>query len=399
MVSIYLIFSFIFYYYFGIDRLYISFLGYFLAIFFVLIKTIKKPIPFVTKLGLISFSLFLLTLVNSGFDIFTVLFSYRLYFGPLLLLMFFIYFPKIISRQFLLFLSLILSFLTILERTLLSINPDIVVSNFPQYVYQDSLGEMFEFTFNTFYTTSFFSGVLSFGGSRSITGVCLLSLFILMVIIRAPLFYRLITIFASLIAGSATSAFIFFVISTIYFSKKSLLALYLSINFNKLKIKRLFIVIGFLIFLFLALNNLTDNYKGFVNFKFRYLFMILNLKIDIFRDYLANVNFLGLLFGGAIELQPSAEQIKGLGALHGDFILIDMLARTGLASILVYSYLLLKIKVNYCKYPLLIMLIGSIHYPILFSGPGQLIFAIIASAGLLEINLKQSNLNKLNFSD
>ena len=399
MVSIYLIFSFVFYYYFGIDRLYLSFLGYFLAIFFVLIKTIKKPIPFVTKLGLISFSLFLLTLINSGFDIFTVLFSYRLYFGPLLLLMFFIYFPKIISRQFLLFLSLILSLLTILERTLLSINPDIVVSNFPQYVYQDSLSEMFEFTFNTFYTTSFLSGVLSFGGSRSITGVCLLSLFILMVIIRAPLFYRLITIFASLIAGSATSAFIFFVISTIYFLKKSLLALYLSINFNKLKINRLLIVIGFLIFLFLALNNLTDNYKGFVNFKFRYFFMILNLKIDIFRDYLANVNFLGLLFGGAIELQPSAEQIKGLGALHGDFILIDMLARTGLASILVYSYLLLKIKVNYCRYPLLIMLIGSIHYPVLFSGPGQLIFAIIASAGLLEINLKQSNLNKLNFSD
>ncbi len=390
MASVYIIFSFIFYYYFGFYRLFISFFGYFLAIIFVSIKFIKKPIPLVIQLGSICFLCFILTFINSGFDFFSVLFSYRLYLGPLLLLSFFLYFPKIISRQFFLSLALLLSFLTLLERVLLTINSDIVVFNFPQYIYSDKLSTMFEFTYNPFYTTSFFSGVLSFGGSRSITGVCLLALFVLLVLIKAPLFHRLITIFSSLIAGSATSAFIFFVIFSTYLFKETLVAFYDATTFSKIKIYRLFVVIGFSVFIVLASYNLIDKYKGFVNFKFDYLLMVINFKLDIIRDYLSSSSFFGFLFGGEIQLKESAENIKGLGAFHGDFILIDMLARTGLLSILFYAYLILKIRLNYARYPLALMLLGSIHYPILFSGPGQLIFATIASAGLLEIDLKKS---------
>ncbi len=392
IVSFYVIFSFIFYYYFGFARLYISLAGYLLSFFCVLIKlnSNTKINYVIINLSIISSICILFTFANSNFNFLSVIYSYRLYFGCFILIAFFTTFQNIISRQLFLYLSTFLSSITLLERFFFLINPSLVL-NLPHYLYADKHNDVFEFTARTYYQTNLFAGTLSFGASRSVTGVCLLALFIMLVYMKASLPYKCITLTATLIAGSATSAFLLFVIFIIYFFKNISSTLYNSFVRYKIKLFQLILITLLSIMFILAIYNLTDSFKGLGNFKISYFLLIIQIKLDIIRMYLSNLSFLGFFFGGDIQLQQSSENLSGLGAFQGDFILIDMLARTGLLSILLYIYIISKVTINYYKYPLIIILVGSIHYPILFSGPGQVLFALISSGGLNNIKLLKTD--------
>ena len=63
----------------------------------------------------------------------------------------------------------------------------------------------------------------------------------------------------------------------------------------------------------------------------------------------------------------------------GDFAILDFLLGVGLLMGIIYSFLFLT---NFQIFiPLIILLVGSFHYPVLFSMPGQILFAYYLACG------------------
>jgi hypothetical protein len=119
-------------------------------------------------------------------------------------------------------------------------------------------------------------------------------------------------------------------------------------------------MIGFLVLTLIVI--LSNDWR----ISYDYIETIYFLKINQIIDSVAYISFMGV---------DDFEKIE----FYGDFALYDMMLGVG---IIIFSlYLLLVATVtNKALWPVLILIIGSFHYQVVFSMPGQILFAYYLAA-------------------
>lgn len=124
-------------------------------------------------------------------------------------------------------------------------------------------------------------------------------------------------------------------------------------------------------------------------FSIGYIEAVYDIKVDEINNNIEYVlsSKLSYLFGTSY-VQSENAQVKGYGNLVGDFSYLDFYLRNGIVGVIIFSlfsYFNLN-KYNFAM--VLILIIGTFHYHVIFSFPGQIFFAYF-----LSLNKKDKNLN------
>jgi len=194
-----------------------------------------------------------------------------------------------------------------------------------------------------------FTGAHTFGGNRTVAGVLLLSLHLFA--IKNNFKHQFIS-FIAFICTFSTTAFLLYL-------------LYLLIRLPK--ILSLFLIL--LIFFILTFLN-----EVYYRFSYEYIsFIFLEYKlnqINLAIELLSN-DSINLLFGN-IHPKTNSLVINNFGLNFGDFLLLDYTVLYGIFGILflILFYFNKINKVN--NVALIIIFLGTIHYHVLFSFPGQI---------------------------
>ncbi len=331
----------IFYYYFGEYRIYavISYIG---AILFFLKHIFSKKI--INKLQLYIFSSLILLIIISLFTfshLIPALFSLRLYFGFLVLTLLYgiIKIPDINK------ITIFLSLWTLVEYLLIRIFPELI-HILPNY----------DGTFSLSQTTQILGGVHSFGGNRTVTAVILLALFSYLEGIQRNRKLRYLPLIACILTASGTAY--------------ALLFLYLIIKF----ITRVFPLVTILLVFGIVLFSQYGDIYLISKFNSEYLIYLWSFKSDQVVDYFSKVGgFCEILFGmGSNAFLTLSGEIENYGSSYGDFIFLDFVARYGLLGVLLVIFAISCAK-NSARTSLCLILLGSFHYGVIFSAPGQVI--------------------------
>ena len=314
----------------------LSYISYPLAIFFTVFRF--NRLDWILSLSLVA--LFFKSILEFGIINAFLLFGFH--WG------FFIYylFFKTYNKQFnskIIF--SILSILTIVEGIL--VNTIIDAKELPNYP-DDGSYSHFSLIFQRAY---------SFGGNASVTGVLIISLLFLI-----P-FSKWRTILASFaIFFSASGSGILSIFSYLLYNFK---------KFNKLSAFIFFIILSLVISYIINTYDLTILSK----ISQTYILKLLTIKWQSIIDSISQINLQLILFGSQNMIDAG-----------GDFALLGFFKSNGILGLII---LLTIIACNINRFNYLsisVMMIFSLHYYIIFSGPGQVIFAY-----LLTIN--QENLS------
>ena len=138
-------------------------------------------------------------------------------------------------------------------------------------------------------------------------------------------------------------------------------------------------------------------FKWYFNILFIFLFSIFiysGIFVKISFDYIQGI-YLYKIFQITNEFSPSAliwgtNSKDALRQLGGDFSFLSFLEYNGLIGLLIFVLIVVFSTVNRTKKPLFILILCSLHYGVIFSMPGQLIFAYFLSIN----NSKDINLVK-----
>jgi hypothetical protein len=211
-----------------------------------------------------------------------------------------------------------------------------------------------------------------------VTAVILLSGFAFTIKKSMPWIDKAIILLASILCFSGTAMMLTVVYAGIVgfqyiISKRGFFGKFLAII--------LFIILALLV-LDLFFRDISE-YQLIDRFSSDYLIFILNYKLIQINELTYNINYFNFLFGfGDLLLFSESEEIAGYGSRFGDFLMLDFFGRYGfLGLISLLTILLLLIKKS-SAVAMLILLIGSFHYHVIFSGPGQIIAALILVNGL-----------------
>jgi len=252
-----------------------------------------------------------------------------------------------ISKTFFYFLV----FLTLLDAFLINFIFDASI------IHKDSLIHVHKFF-------GFYQRTPSFAGSSSVTSVCLISFLAILEVKKYKIlwFDLLLLIFTVMILINTSGAIIlclYFFLRTVYF---------------KVNIFELLFIFIFLLFIFLLFSFVKITV--FEKFSYDYILYIIQYKMNAFimlREKLSTIEF---LFG--------SDKYVGF---TDDFLFssIDSVGVFGLFffTIIVLNHIKFK---NYYLFPLLTVLIGSLHYQTIFTPPGMLIFCYILSEFLKSEN-------------
>ncbi len=281
-----------------------------------------------------------------------LIYAFRLNFGFILFIVAFqsVRTPKVES------IALILALLTIVEFLIITIFP-FFIELLPNY--NNILAE----TFSTV-------GVHSFGGNRTVTGVLLLSIYIYLEQIQEKSIVKQITLLASMLCGSGTA----YALLLVYIGFK---------GFNKIKYLIAFFGCAVL-FLIFEYNKLILLEK----FNIDYIKFLLDYKFDQIKDLNSRMQVESYFFGiGNQAFGNPSLAVDEYGSLYGDFLLLDFMARYGILGIISLLYFIFCFTNKISFIPILIIALGTLHYHVLFSTPGQVIVAVLIVDSIKRVNL------------
>lgn len=281
--------------------------------------------------------------------------SIRLFYGFLLFFFFLYYIDLPKPKPLIIFLSV----LTILEYLFLKIYPDIIFQ-LPNYDQGKS--------FYVSHASSWLGGVHSFGGSRTVSGVLLLALHIYSKQIlkcKKTEFLSLIAMFVC-VSGTAYGLYFLFLLSTFYQ------------RFVRLKPSAILGLVAIMVLLGVFFYT-GDKKYFFQQFSFRYFYFVFSLKFSQILELLEIGN---LWFGNGSFLANADSDISGYDVMFGDFILLELIRRHGLLGLGVLLFALFGLAKKQVRFPIFIILLGTLHYHVIFSGPGQFLTAWLLSLGL-----------------
>jgi hypothetical protein len=119
---------------------------------------------------------------------------------------------------------------------------------------------------------------------------------------------------------------------------------------------------------------MTNDIGAFSKFGITYFDYLIDYKYEQFQDVMKETNKIQLIFG---------QTFMNKTIRTGDFQALDFLAFNGLFG----AGMLILVVARYInqtnRLPLLCVLIGSFHYQVVFSLPGQILFAWLLTVGTL----------------
>jgi hypothetical protein len=217
-------------------------------------------------------------------------------------------------------------------------------------------------------------GVHSFGGNRTVSGVLLLSLYIYLDKIENGKNTKYLVLAASILCGSGTA----YGLLLFYFFAKGVF-------------KLRYLATGIILTYILIFSD-YDNGLTLEKFNYQYILFLFNYKNEQILDYQDRSSFLSILLGlGDVAFGNPDTLFSGYGSLYGDFIILDFLSRFGILGAGCLGYFLFIHTNNYSRMPILIILLGTFHYHVLFSSPGQIIAVLI----IIEASMKNKIKYKL----
>jgi hypothetical protein len=269
----------------------------------------------------------------------------------------------------------LLSIATIAEKLLIVVMPSLI------YILPNYDGGI---TFSEDGARDVFGGVHSFGGNRSVSGVLLLSGFVYCRDIVMSLFKKSIILFGSLICMSGTAL----ILAAIY-----LIFLFVSKmrrnQFIILKVVWLNLIAAFLAVMLWLFSGSDYESAKFDRFSLYYVNFIADYKLEQIQDYLDVVDMKGFFFGmGVSSFLNTSDEISNYGGRYGDFIALDSFSRYGLLGAGFFLILITTLTSRAIRISVLVILVGTFHYHVLFAGPGQLLTALLLADGL---NRKSKN--------
>jgi hypothetical protein len=292
--------------------------------------------------------------------------SLRLYFGYIFLLPLISYWKKSHFEKLMIFLLITV----FIEKLTIIILPNLIFS-LPNYSLNAGI------TFGTNQAASLIGGLHSFGGNRTVSSVLLLAVGLYFQNIKiknskVPIFFY----FASVLCWSGTGLLLM-VFSCIALNLKKLR----TASFTSIMIILIISSIAWPIIWTIFFSEQGSTF--FIHrFSFTYLEYIYHYKIDQINAWLGDTTLITLLFGATSPGEGNT--VFSPSAFFGDFILLDYLARHGILGVMFPIIFLYRVKRTKTFMPLAVVLIGSMHYHILFSMPGQLIFGYFYLMGLKE---------------
>jgi hypothetical protein len=341
----------LFYYYFGEQRIY-TVVIYLLAIIVFLngIRTTCRINKIQLHVIIALAVLIPISLFTFG-SLFASLLALRLNFGMFILIL---GFSKIRIPNINL-ITVFLSAWTLGEFLLIRLIPELI------YILPNYDG-----SFSITQTAQILGGVHSFGGNRSVTATILLALFIFLESVQPQRKLRYLPLIACFMAASGTAYILFFV--------------YLSIKYAAriIPIIMIILTLGLILFFKDGDDFLIDKFNS------EYLTFLWGYKYEQIVDYWSKIiNFNDLLFGmGSGSFDSLSEEIGQYGSSYGDFIFLDFIARFGLVGVLLLSIIIIKFTKNNVILPIWCLVVGTLHYHVLFSSPGQVICAYLLIAGM-----------------
>lgn len=267
------------------------------------------------------------------------LYQFRYYWGFILYYLIFKNDIKINIKKLLLTLAII----TIIEA--IFINTFISATILPNY--PNSEGE----SFGHFSGTGDYQKPYSFGGNPSVTGICLLTM---LAITNNGFIVTLISTIAILATYSTTAYLALIFYSTIQYNIKYALLLLIGLFFT-------------------AMSSISNRIS------IEYIHKIIENKfMNIFVFFDSENLFLG-----------SNKYID----YGGDFSLLSFCNSYGLIGFLIFLSLIIINTNKRNLYPLLILFIGTLHYGVIFSLPGQILFSYVLNMKKIKLNLENRVLN------
>jgi hypothetical protein len=274
-------------------------------------------------------------------DPLVALLYFRLYWGFVFFYFLYRRFPELPLER----LTLVLSWLTIVEYLAIRIVPGLWLS-LPNY----------DLTFRgQIQGWGILGGVHSFGGNRTVSGVLLLALFAYLEGAARSRSWRFLPLIASVMCASGTALL--------------LTLLYALWRFRSPVVWVAVLAVGY------ALLFVVGDAMSFSKLSAPYLEFIWTYKAAQVQDALRVIGtgWVTTLFGTA-AVGSESESVRGFGMFFGDFAFLDFVVRFGVLGIAMMVLLLTRKVRGLSTAPILIIIAGSFHYPVLFALPGQLLF-------------------------
>ncbi len=261
----------------------------------------------------------------------------RLYWG---LFLFFFYFqrkPDLQVRRF----AVGLALLTFVEFVLIRAIPGLweVLPNY------DS-------TFNGALTWGILGGVHGFGGNRTVTSVLLVSLFAYLEKTDPDRRFRWLPLFASFLCFSGTGMLI-------------------AIAYLFLRFRRWYITAPLVA---LTIVALLFGDEIFPRLTFTYIELMVNFKWGQIQEaaQILGADWYSVLFGSS-AVGTSNEQVESFGLFFGDFLFLDFTTRFGLVGLGAMLTFIVSRTHAGNRAAVAMIVIGSLHYHVMFSLPGQML--------------------------
>ena len=340
LFSLFLLMPF-FYYYFGFARVIFIYvyLAAIICLFYHLSSKVSKQVFWVGTL--ITFTCLLTYFSFESLS--SYFFSIRLYFGTFLLAVI-LYFcrydlPKLFGFLSIFFLS---------EKLLIVLYPESIFI-LPNY---DS-----GWTFSIDNAADLLGGGYSFGGTRTVTGGILLAGYTFLIHTKEKRFRKLV-LAAALLTSSMTVVLLFLLYLLISGVLKS----------NKLYSLFIFFPLSLLLIFQVSLKN--------ARFSLQYVEFIYKNKLNQIEIALSKMDLHEFILGSGDKLFGSASrEASGNGAVVGDFIFLDFFIRFGAVGVIAFFLCSALLARRETWVPILIMMAASLHYHVIFSFPGQIVYA------------------------
>jgi hypothetical protein len=327
-----------------------SLIGMFFAFLVIIFSIEKIRLDAMQVLSIVVVFLYITFVLFLANDQAIVLQNIRYWFGVLLYIFFFITRPdaRLVSFAFVQFLSA-----TILIESLL-INT--VVSSTLLHSESNEIGILF---------MDWYERPLSFAGNPGTSGIALLVLFFMVekLLKIKPTKLDLLLLYAAVIAlvsGTAIAGLI-------------LLIVFRALNMRKMLYVLLSAIIPLLLIVYVLFNTDVEQIQKFSIVYFIEIFDYKILQIE----NLVQMDMLSRLFGSQL--------IDSVATTSGDFGWLLFFSALGWIGVVAYLFLIISFyRGGKSLLPvLLLMLIGSVHYPSAMSPAGQLIMAMVLTFGPL----------------
>jgi hypothetical protein len=331
----------ILYYYLGDYRI-VSTCSYLMSSMVIVCGLRWRDINNFSTIILLLLLLFQISVTITAFDslLYGVI-SFRLNFGVIILSLglFYIYKPNVKN------IAIFLSIITFIEFVAIKTSPELI------YILEN-----YDSSYTIERARDIFGGIHSFGGNRTVSSVILLSLFAYLNDSGDKTIARFLPLISSLIIMSGTALALTF--------------LYL-IFYLKPKYKVATIIVLLVLVFYLPI---------FSKFNAQYISLMFEDKMLKINNYMSSLDLNTLFFGFRDSFFiDQGNRLLGYSSNYADFAILDFLSRFGLFGGCLFMYFLYVGMDRNNKAALILLFLGTFHYHVIFSGPGQIVAALLWS--------------------